>query len=194
MFIPEDIINEIAEKTDIEEIVGSYVSLKRKGKNLTGLCPFHTEKTPSFTVTPEKGMFYCYGCHKGGNAFSFIMEMEKLTFPEAVQYLAQKAGINLEATDHEGLSAENIFRKQLYDLYDKVTVSFNYILTEKNNSSDALKYLTGRGISAESIEKFRLGFAPADRQWLYRFLRKKSYSDDFLAKTGREDNRKGWIS
>ncbi len=183
MFISEEIINEIAEKTDIEEVIGRYVTLKRKGRNLTGLCPFHTEKTPSFTVTPDKGMFYCYGCHKGGNVFNFLMEVEKLTFPEAVRYLAEKAGISIDSSDQEGMSAENIFRKQLSDLYEKVSLSLNYILTKKNTSDTALKYLLGRGISPESIERFRLGYMPGERQWLYNFLRKKSYSDEFLSRS-----------
>lgn len=184
MFISDEIKREIAEKIDIEELVGSYVNLKRRGRNLTGLCPFHTEKTPSFTVTPDKGMFYCYGCNKGGDVFSFIMEIEKLTFPEAVEFLAAKAGINIEMADQEGLSEESILRRQLASLYEKVSLSLNYILTQKETSGSALKYLTDRGVSEESAEKFRLGYMPEDRKWLYGFLRKKNYSDEFLAKTG----------
>ncbi|MCP5515237.1 MAG: DNA primase [Spirochaetales bacterium] len=184
MFIPEEIINEIADKTDIGDIIGSYITLKRTGRNLTGLCPFHTEKTPSFSVTPEKGMFYCFGCQKSGNVFSFIMEMEKLTFPEAVQYLAQKAGISLDIEDRESASAENTFRRQLYDLYEKVSLSFHYILTKKDSSEKARKYLEDRGINPDTIEKFRLGYAPGDRRWLFNFLKKKSYSEDFLSRCG----------
>ena len=104
MIKSDEIKKEIIEKTDIEEIVRNYVNLKKTGRTLTGLCPFHAEKTPSFTVTPDKGMFYCFGCHKGGDVFNFVMEMEKLTFPEAIQFLAQKAGINLEPENYESVS------------------------------------------------------------------------------------------
>ena len=184
MFISDEIKEKILEKTDIEEIVSGYVTLKKNGRYLTGLCPFHTEKTPSFTVTPDKGMFYCYGCHKGGNVLNFVMEMEKFTFPEAIQFLAQKAGINLEPENSEEISEENRFKKQLFDLYEKITAALNYILLNKSSSKKALEYLVNRGILQSSIEKFRLGYIPPDRKWLYNFLKKKSYSEDFLSKTG----------
>jgi len=184
MNISDEIKREIIEKTDFEEIASNYVTLKRNGRTLKGLCPFHTEKTPSFTVTPDKGLFYCYGCHKGGDLFSFVMEMEKLNFPEAIQYLAQKAGIKLEEKEYDASSKENKFKKQLYDLFDKITTSLNYILLNKTEAKKALEYLENRAISKSSIEKFRLGYIPPDRKWLYDFLRKKSYSEDFLSKTG----------
>lgn len=194
MYIPEDIIQEIADKTDMEDIVGSYVNLKKTGRNLTGLCPFHTEKTPSFTVTPDKGMFYCYGCRKGGNIFNFIMEIEKLTFPEAVQFLADKAGVRLDLSADEGVSAENVFRKQLSDLYEKLSITLNYILKEKSISSVARGYLAERGVSEESIERFRIGYIPPDRKWLYSFLRNKSYSREFLSKSALFSSRYPEIS
>ncbi|MCL2480922.1 MAG: DNA primase [Spirochaetaceae bacterium] len=184
MFISDEVKKEIIEKTNIEEIIGNYVNLKKNGRTLKGLCPFHSEKTPSFTVTPDKGMFYCYGCHKGGDIFSFVMEMEKFTFPEAMQFLAQKAGINIEQVESEAVSGENKFKKQLFDLFDKISTSLNYILLNKSNAKKALEYLENRGILRSSIEKFRLGYIPADRKWLYKFLSKKSYSEDFLSKTG----------
>ncbi|MCL2706272.1 MAG: DNA primase, partial [Spirochaetaceae bacterium] len=184
MIISDEVKKEIIEKTDIEEIVSSYVNLKKNGRSLKGLCPFHTEKTPSFTVTPDKGMFYCYGCHKGGDIFSFVMEIEKLTFPEAIQFLAKKAGINLEKEEYEPISEESKFKKQLFDLFDKISATFSYIILNKPEAKKALEYMENRGISQSSIEKFRLGYIPADRKWLYDFLRKKSYSEDFLSKTG----------
>lgn len=187
MFIPEEVRNNILEKTDLEELVGSYVKLKRSGRNFMGLCPFHNEKTPSFSVSPDKGMFHCFSCKKGGNAITFLMEIEKFTFPEAISLLAQKIGINLEAyegrTGSEEISAEAVFRKQLSTLYDKISVSFNYILNEKKSSASPLAYLKERGLSDKIIEKFRIGYIPSDRIWLYNFLRKKNYSEEFLAKT-----------
>ena len=189
MFISDEVKKEIVEKTDIEEIVSNYVNLKKNGRTLKGLCPFHTEKTPSFTVTPDKGMFYCYGCQKGGDIFNFVMEIEKLTFPEALQFLAQKAGINLEPEEYKAVSEEQKFKKQLFDLYDKITEALNYILLNKKEAEKALEYLKNRGISMASIEKFRLGYIPPDRKWLYNFLIKKSYSEDFLSKTGLFSSR-----
>ncbi|MCL2793497.1 MAG: DNA primase [Spirochaetaceae bacterium] len=184
MFVSDETINEIIEKIDIEEIIGNYVNLKKTGRTLKGLCPFHAEKTPSFTVTPDKRMFYCYGCQKGGNIFNFVMEIEKFTFPEALQFLAQKAGINLEPEAQEDVSEESKFKKQLYSLYDKISTALNYILLNKPEAEKALEYLKNRGISQSSIEKFQLGYIPSDRKWLYNFLRKKSYSEDFLSQTG----------
>jgi len=184
MHISDEVIKEIIERADIEEIVSSYVSLKKTGRTLKGLCPFHTEKTPSFTVTPDKRMFYCYGCQKGGNVITFVMETEKFTYPEALQFLAQKVGINLEAAEYEGISEESKLKKQLYNLYDKIAASLNYILLNKPEAEKALKYLKNRGISQSSIEKFQIGYIPPDKKWLYNFLRKKSYSEDFLSKAG----------
>ena len=184
MHISDEVIKEIIERADIEEIVSSYVSLKKTGRTLKGLCPFHTEKTPSFTVTPDKRMFYCYGCQKGGNVITFVMETEKFTYPEALQFLAQKVGINLEAAEYEGISEESKFKKQLYDLYDKIAASLNYILLNKPEAKKALEYLKNRGVSQSSIEKFQIGYIPPDKKWLYNFLRKKSYSEEFLSKTG----------
>ena len=128
MHIPEEVIKDIGDKTDIEDINWRVCLIKRAGRYLKGLCPFHSEKTPSFTVTPDKGMYYCYGCHKGGNVFSFLMEIEKMTFPESVEYLAVKAGIDLSYLKSSGYSESDSIRKKLLDLYDKVSGSFSYIL------------------------------------------------------------------
>src|SRR4030042_4329327 len=94
--IPEEMINQITDKLDIAEVVGGYVALTKKGNRYWGLCPFHSEKTPSFSVTPDKGVYYCFGCHKGGSVLTFIMEVEKMTFLEAVELAAKKAGVELE--------------------------------------------------------------------------------------------------
>ena len=184
MFIPDSVIRDITDRIDIEDIVGSYVSLKRAGRYYKGLCPFHPEKTPSFTVTPDKGMYFCFSCKKGGNVFNFLMEVEHMTFPEAVEYLAAKAGIDIQHLKSSGNSEAESARKKLIDLYEKVTGSFSYILEKSSTGSEALSYLKDRGISGESISKFRIGFAPSDRFWLRKFLRGKSYSEDFLDGSG----------
>ena len=124
MRIPDRVLAQIGDRLDMAEVVSEYVRLERKSGRLWGLCPFHPEKTPSFTVNPEKGMFYCFGCHKGGSLFNFVMEMEKLSFPEAVRMLAEKAGVELEI--EEGQFKE----KDAYlELYRRVSGTFNYLLT-----------------------------------------------------------------
>ncbi len=184
MHIPEQIIREISERINIEDIVGNYVSLKKAGRYYKGLCPFHSEKTPSFTVTPDKGMYFCFSCKKGGNVFNFLMEVEHMTFPEAVEHLAARAGIDIEHLKSQENTESESQRKKLIDLYEKVSGSFSYILEKSSTGSSALSYLKDRGVTDESILKFRLGFAPADRYWLRKFLRNKSYSDDFLDSSG----------
>ena len=114
MAIPREIIEEIVSRTDIEQLVGSYVSLKRTGSNLSGLCPFHSEKTPSFTVTPAKNMFYCFGCGAGGNAITFVQKAENLDFVQAVEFLAQRAGITIPRD--EKYKREEISRNRIYDM------------------------------------------------------------------------------
>lgn len=194
MFLPDEVIKEISDRTDIEALVGRYVNLQRVGGRLKGLCPFHQEKTPSFTVSPDKGVFHCFGCKKGGNAFTFLMEMEKLTFPEAAEQLAKSAGISLEQYRHRG-NFEGISEKQkLTELNDKVAGALHYILVSKPEGKAALDYLLGRGVSMEMIEKFRLGYMPDDRYWLYSFLTKKNYSPEFLATSGLFSSRYPRIS
>jgi DNA primase len=194
MRIPERIIEELYEKVRIEDVVGDYVTLQRRGDRYWGLCPFHNEKTPSFTVTPDKGLYYCFGCHKGGNMFSFLMDVENLSFTEAAERIAEKAGIRIEAGSGEAINTQ---QKALQELYNRVAGSFHYILKEKQEGKSALEYLERRGISEESIERYQLGWAPSDRYWLYRFLHKKKYSDQFLAASGlfsKRDARRSLFS
>ncbi len=185
MGIPEETINEIQDRLDMVDVVGEYVQLKKAGGRYMGLCPFHHEKTPSFSVNREKKLFYCFGCHKGGTLFSFIMEMEKLSFPESVRLLAKKAGVELQEYE-EGKGAEewSSLRGTLIDLHRRVTNSYHYILLSRDEGKPALEYLLRRGISRDTIENFRIGYAPAQPDWLYKFLIKRNYSDEFLEKTG----------
>ena len=172
---------EILDKISIVEIVSEYLSLKQKGDKHWGLCPFHNEKTPSFSVTEDKNMFYCFGCHKGGNAFDFLIEMENLSFFEAFKHLAEKAGVEVD-THKE--SPEDKQKVALLDLYNKIAGSFNYILQNKTSSGFARKYLLDRGISSDTINVFKLGFAPSERFWLFDFLKSKNYSEEFLSNSG----------
>lgn len=181
MRIPDSVIEEVSRRTDIVELVRNYVTLKPSGSRYMGLCPFHNEKTASFSVSPEIGAFYCFGCNKGGSAFNFVMEIEGLSFPEAVKFLADKAGMEF-TTEVEDSSSRN--RKALLELYSRVANSFAYFLTETGQGGSALQTLSERAITADTIRQFGLGYAPDDPFWLQGFLRKKEYSVDFLSKSG----------
>jgi DNA primase len=181
MRIPESILSEIRGKLDIAEVIGEHVALQRKGARYWGLCPFHQEKSASFTVTPDKGVFYCFGCQKHGTVFDFIMEVEKIPWRDAVELLATKAGIEIPRGDEE---REGIRRDVFIELYRRVAGSFHHILVEGTQAEAARRYLERRGVRREILDSFGLGYAPADRDWLYRFLSQKSYSLDFLSKTG----------
>lgn len=181
MRIPESTLAEIQNRLDIAEVIGEYVSLQRKGGRYWGLCPFHQEKSPSFTVTPEKGVFYCFGCGKGGGLFQFVMEAEKLEWRDAVELLAKKAGVDIPQGDAGEGGAR---REALLELNKRVAGSFHWLLCEESQAEHARKYLASRAVSKEIIDSFQLGYAPADRDWLHKFLLQKSYSDEFLAQTG----------
>jgi DNA primase len=170
----------IRDRVDLVELVNGYTTLQQRGNRWWGLSPFKTEKTPSFTVKPDEGFYYCFATQKGGDLFRFVSEMEGLSFPEAVEFLAQRAGVELEeqATDPDQQE-----RQALYDLYQRVAGTFSWFL-QTQQGAHARNYLERRGITAESAETFQIGYAPASRDWLYGFLRSKSYSPEFLAKSG----------
>ena len=174
---------EINDKLNIVDVVSKYLTLKRTGSRYTGLCPFHNEKTPSFTVTPEKNLFYCYGCHKGGTIFDFIMEIENMDFYDSMKFLAEKAGVELD-DKYSGNSPDKKKKDALKELYKRVSGSFRYILKNSTDAAVARIYLQKRGVSEDIIEDFGLGWAPDDRGWLLKFLRSKGYSTEFLGESG----------
>jgi DNA primase len=184
--IPDHILGQITDRLDMQAVVSEYVHLEKKGGRLWGLCPFHSEKTPSFTVDPDKSVFYCFGCHKGGSLFTFIMEMEKLSFVEAVKLLAEKAGVQIEV--EEGDSKR---REAYLELYRRVSGSFQHLLANHAEGGRARSYLESRGLARETWDAFKLGYAPADRTWLYKFLREKKFSDEFLRASGLFSGREG---
>jgi DNA primase len=187
--IAKSTIQELNDRLDALAVVEDYVRLEKKGGRYWGLCPFHHEKTPSFTVDPEKKMYHCFGCGKGGGIIGFVMEMDKLTYPEALTSLARKTGVEIvyesggEDTDRDW-EAENTRKEALFELYRRTSVTFQHFLREKAEGRAACEYIVSRRISTEMIERFRLGYAPADRGFLYRFLSQKGYSADFLDKSG----------
>jgi DNA primase len=186
-YISEATIREVNDRLDAVAVVGDYVRLEKRGAKYWGLCPFHNEKTPSFTVDPDKKMYYCFGCNQGGGVINFIMEMDKLSFPEAVETLAKRMGIEViyeNAGGERKEGGENRRIEELAELYRRVAGSFYYLLTEKDEGAAAKRYIISRGITKEMIDRFRLGYAPADRGWLFRFLSGKGYSGEFLASSG----------
>jgi DNA primase len=178
--IPDDAKREILNHLDMVALVGEYVALQKRGSRFWALCPFHTEKTPSFCVTPEKGVYYCFGCQRGGDLFSFVMDIEKLTFPEALRFLAERAGVELPKTS----SKDSAKREALQELYRRAAGSFQYWLFESKEAEQARRYLADRSIDTETQKSFQMGYAPQDHLWLYRFLHTKGYSDGFLREAG----------
>jgi DNA primase len=176
----------VLDSIDAVAVVGDYLRLGKKSGRYWGLCPFHHEKTPSFTVDPDRKYYYCFGCHKGGSIVDFIMEMDKLSFPEVIEALAKRFGISLVYEKGSGPGEDKTGRiEALADLYSRVAASFHYILMKKGEGDRAKQYIIDRGIAMNTIEQFRLGFSPTDRSWLYRFLSGKGgFSKEFLAVTG----------
>lgn len=181
--IPEDVIDEIRQRTDLVGLVGEYLKLERRGKNLVGLCPFHSEKTPSFSVSPEKQLFHCFGCGASGNVFSLIMQMEKLTFPEAARFLARRSGVNIPER-RSILPGEEDLKEKIYKLNHLAARFYAYCLHKTEPGKRVLDYLQNRGIRREIIELFILGYAPADWTGFFNFAQKKGFSPDLIMKAG----------
>ncbi len=169
--ISEEIIEEVRARSDIVDVISDYVNLKKSGRNYLGLCPFHKERTPSFSVSPDKQMFYCFGCQEGGDVFSFLMKQENLTFPEAVRELARRAGIHIPEGREAGAGDEK--RDRLYRVLEWATLYFHHILTKRPAGRGAWSYLERRNISPETADRFQLGYAQPDWDDLLKvFLRK----------------------
>ncbi len=180
-------MDEVISRSPIDVVVADYVRLQKAGNSLKGLCPFHSERSPSFNVTPDKGVFYCFGCQKGGNVVSFLMEIEKCTFKEAIETLAERFGIPLQYENSGDAQAEDEaskLRTALYGLYERLAKTFRYFLAEHDSGKKAAAYLRGRGVEDAVAERFQLGYAPARRQWLHAFLVSKGYSPEFLQNSG----------
>jgi len=169
-FIPEDKLLEIKDAARIEEVVGQYVQLTQKGKNLLGLCPFHADTSPSFTVAPEKGIFHCFGCGAGGNVFSFLMLHQRLSFPEAVQELARRYGIPLSLKELGPEGARSAGKRTLAYEINKMAASFYEATLNSAAGKPGRDYLAKRGLTPEVIKAFHLGYAPDDWDSLRRHL------------------------
>lgn len=180
MLIPREIIEEIVNRTDISDLIGSYVSLKRAGSNMHGLCPFHSEKTPSFTVFSRSNSFYCFGCGAGGDAITFVMKAENLDYPSAVEFLAARAGIAIPQDKNE-LANMGMSRKRVYEMNLAAAKFFREKLFDKNVGSEAMNYLVGkRRLSPTIIKRFGLGFAPNNFFELTNYMRSLGFSEQEL--------------
>lgn len=189
----DDVIEEVRTKNDIVDVVSQYVKLTRKGSSYFGLCPFHNEKTPSFSVTPAKQMYYCFGCGAGGNVFNFIMEYENYTFGEALSHLAQRAGVELPKIEYSREAKEKAERKALLLEINKKAAQYFYYQLRREGGKAAYQYLTGRGLSEETIKKFGLGYSDKYSDDLYKYMKAKGYSDELLRESGlfNADERRG---
>jgi DNA primase len=183
-YIPEDKLLEIKEAASIEEVVGQYVKLERRGKNLLGLCPFHADSKPSFTVSPDRGIFHCFGCQAGGNVISFVMQYHKMSFPEAAAELARRYGITLTVKDMGPEESRRSQKRQLfYDLHREALAFYRATLAG-TDGGPARAYLKKRGLTPEIIQTFQLGYAPSEWDGLRRHLQKKGLPLDAAAEVG----------
>lgn len=184
MYYSEDLIEEIRSKNDIVDVISGYVRLQKKGSSYFGLCPFHNEKSPSFSVSPGKQMYYCFGCGVGGNVFTFLMEYENYTFQEAVRYLADRCGVELPEMEYsEEAKRQADLKSQLLEIHKKAAKFYYYQLRQKSGQA-AYEYLKGRELSDETIRKFGLGYSSRYNNALYQYLKKEGYSDQLLKETG----------
>ena len=184
MYYPDEVIEEVRSSNNIVDIIGGYVRLQKKGSSYFGLCPFHNEKSPSFSVSPNKQMYYCFGCGAGGNVFTFIMEYENQTFPEAVKILADRAGIALpEAELTEEQKRERNKRQLLLEI-NKTAANYFYYQLNGDQGQQAREYLENRRLSKETQIHFGVGYASKYSNDLYLYLKKKGYQDQILKETG----------
>ena len=185
MYYPDEVIEEVRMKNDIVDVISGYVKLQKKGANYFGLCPFHNEKSPSFSVSPGKQMYYCFGCGAGGNVLTFVMEYENYTFQEALQSLADRAGVTLPKMEYSKEAREQAeFRASLLEV-NKLAANYFYYQMKQPQGKIAYEYFHDkRKLTDETMLRFGLGYSNKTSDDLYRFLKEKGYDDAFLSQTG----------
>ncbi len=184
MYYPEEAVEEVRMRSDIVDVISGYVKLQKKGSNYFGLCPFHNEKSPSFSVSPQKQMYYCFGCGAGGNAITFVMEYESLPFPEALKLLADRAGVNLpevEYTKEERAKADK--RSMLLEI-NKLAANYFYYQLHQPQGRNGYEYFMRRKLKEDTIRRFGLGYSNKTSNDLYQYLKSKGYSDEILKESG----------
>ena len=192
MYYSDETIEEVRSKNDIVDVIGGYISLKKKGNTYSACCPFHHEKTPSFHVSKDKQMYHCFGCGVGGNVYTFIMEYENYSFPEAVKLLADRSGTPLPEKEmsNEQRQREN-YRTLLKDMNRTAAAYFHYLLLKTEHGKKAMDYLLGRGLTEETIVKFAMGYSDIYENDLYKYLKGKGYTDNQLKDSGLVDIYEG---
>lgn len=184
-YIPQEILDEIVARCDIVSVINEYVPLKRRGSNYQGLCPFHNEKTPSFSVSPGKQIFHCFGCGKGGNVFRFVMEIEGISFVEAVEKLAKRAGINLPEKEMTKEQRERLEKRKRYVQINEAAARYYERVLKSSAMGEPFRaYLKQRQVRVDTIEKFRLGATPNGWDGLYQFLKKYNVTDQEMLDLG----------
>ena len=179
--LSEQFIGELKERNDFEEVVSSYVNVKRRGRNLVGLCPFHSEKTPSFTVYPDSQSFYCFGCGAGGDVITFTKKIENLEYIETIKLLAQKGGLDVPENDTDNRAAN--LKKRILEI-NRETANYYFKQLVSGDDKKGLKYFVDRGLKPETIKKYGLGYAPASWDGLYKHLSKSGYSNEEMIAAG----------
>ncbi len=183
-YYSDELIEEVRSRNDIVDVIGGYVHLQKKGSTYFGLCPFHNEKTGSFSVSPNKQMYYCFGCGAGGNVFTFLMQYENFTFGEAMQTLADRVGVELPKQEMSEAQKREADKRTMLLEINKEAAKYFYTLLRNQRGQKAYEYFSNRKLSDETMQKFGLGYADQYSDDLYRYLRKKGYSDEILKETG----------
>lgn len=184
MYYPDELVEEVRAKNDIVDVISGYVRIQKKGSSYFGLCPFHNEKSPSFSVSPGKQMYYCFGCGAGGNVFTFMMEYENYTFQEAIKALAERAGVALPELEYsEEVKKRESRRAKLLEVNKEAAKYFYYLLRAPQGKA-GYQYLAGRQLSEETMKKFGLGFANVTSNDLVAYLHSKGYADDVIQEAG----------
>src|SRR5262249_18913231 len=182
MIVPQEVLDDIRGRVDLVDLIGTYVPLRRAGERWKGLCPFHQEKTPSFTVNPKLGIFHCFGCHAGGDAFEFLKRHDRLDFPEAVRLLAERTGVPLPT--REGPRADTGSREALYRLSEWAAGRYEGWLWERDDAARAREDLGERGVSPETARRFRLGYAPEGWDHVLTAARREGFGVEALLEAG----------
>ncbi|MEH7096795.1 DNA primase [Neobacillus vireti] len=184
--IAEEKIDQIRQAVDIVEVISDYVQLKKQGRNYFGLCPFHGESTPSFSVSPDKQIFHCFGCGAGGNVFSFLMELEGISFQEAAIKLAAKVNIELGINLPQTLGGKKLSKElqAMIDAHELLRKFYHHLLVNTKEGQHALEYLLNRGFTQESIDKFQIGYSLNSWDFVYKFLTKRDFSPEWMEKAG----------
>ena len=184
MYYPEELVEEVRMKNDIVDVVSAYVRLQKKGSSYFGLCPFHNEKSPSFSVSPGKQMYYCFGCGAGGNVFSFVQNYENYSFPEAIKYLADRASVSLPEIEYSEETRKKESKRAVLLEINKLAANYFYYQLRKEHGKIGYRYFEGRKLSEETMKKFALGYANVTSDDLVNYLRSKGFKDELIVEAG----------